>query len=288
MSKNISEVLQSKFGLEITNTAVIDGQIVSSNLYNKKEFLFNSANKQIENYIADGIILPETNKKVLSKVNNNWGFDFPGWLGTISEGKKIMIIGQEPHILEPPVQIVYGFCQNLNESSQEAAQRLIKSNKLWYRVAELFKHQFIDKHDVLENCYITDICHFAPSKCGTVGVIETKIFEHSQKWKTIRDKILSKYLEDEVHALSPSVILCQSAIAYESVIRVLSPQVRKAERMKYPSKGYMIKFAKWEDRVNIIGIPHLGSNFNITNKFWDNHLPDVLGLIKRYVDIKTI
>lgn len=288
MNNNILEVLKAKFGHEIVNTTVIEGRIVNSNLYNKKEFLTKAAHKQIENYVAGGIILPETHKKVLTKVDNNWGFDFPGWLGKISEGKKIMIIGQEPHIVEPPVQIVYGFSQNINESSQDTAERLINNNKLWFRITELFKHQFSSGHEVLENCYITDICHFAPSKCGTVGTIETKIFEHSQKWKTIRDKILSKHLEEEIHALSPSVIICQSAIAYKSVVRILSPQIKEPVKMKYPSKGYIIKFANWKDKINIIGMPHLGSSFNITDKFWDNYLPEVLGLIERNMEINPI
>lgn len=214
---------------------------------------------------------------------HNWGFDFPGWLGEINSGKRIMVIGQEPNIQDFPIQVVYGFSNNspeeLYKKGEDAKKnQLSKSGhlKIWYRIAELLKDENNDKIEILKNCYITDLCHFAPSKSGSEKTINQKL-QGTQKWKEIRNKIVELNLRKEVKAISPKIVLCQSNIAFFSLMKTLNLKYEEI-RMSYPKKGYLIRISTL-DKMNIIGIPHIGSNFNITNKFWENHLTDVRQLL---------
>ncbi len=293
MKNNIINILSDKFGNEVVKALVIDGKLENMKFIESPDIFAKGRDEKIQTYITESIINKDTHQKIINKTENYWGFDFPGWLGKIEEGKKIMIIGQEPNVQCPPVQIVYSFNQNINESSNSAAKRLIEAGKfaednnekkgylkLWYRIAELFEGHFGSNIDVLEKCYITDICHFAPSKCGTVKKINSMFGnDNSQKWEDIRFKILSIYLEKEIEALTPEVILCQSDITYKTIVKILNPDQLKETKMSYPKNGYKIKFSKWKNKVHLIGVPHMGSNFNITDKFWKNHLTEVKKLI---------
>ena len=300
MNAKILDVLTAKFGEDIIKILLDDGKIEISKFNESPVSFINARDKKIQSFLDEGIINKDTHEKIINNVPDNWGFDFPGWLGQLDAGKKIMIIGQEPNVQNPPVQIVYGFNQNANESSNNAAQRLFEAGKsaedknekkghlkLWHRIAELFEGHFGSKIEVLENCYITDICHFAPSRCGTVKKINS-IFgsDNSQKWEEIRFQILSNYLEREIDALSPEIIICQSDITYKTILKILNPTPVSETQMMYPKNGYKIKFSTWRNKVNLIGVPHMGSNFNITDKFWKHHLYAVKELINSQLKIQ--
>ena len=285
MKKEVFEVLSKKFSSKIVESVVVNGKIFRSNFYgeNLKELCL----KQIETYIDNDVISSKTNTLVINTGKNNWGFDFPGWLGDINNGKRIMIIGQEPNIQEPPIQVVYNFCENNTEFSLKTSENLVLQGKnaeinnepksgykkIWYRISQLLMNKEYSAAEVLENCYITDICHFAPSFCGTVKSING-IIQGDQKWEDIRMKVLEGTLRDEILAISPRIIICQSNIAYQVVVKTLQAEKIVDKQMSYPKNGYKIKLSKWEN-IAIIGVPHMGSNFNITNKFWRDYLYEV-------------
>lgn len=277
MNFKISRMLEEKFGRKIVDNIVIDGKIDFSNFsYSDR---LNLCDEQIKKYIQEGIINENAYEVINENPNHSWGFDFPGWLGEIKSGKGIMIIGQEPNIQDFPIQVVYGFSNNspeeLYKKGEDAEKnKLSKSGhlKIWYRIAELLKDKNNDEIEILKNCYITDLCHFAPSKSGSEKTINQKL-KGTQKWKEIRSKIVELNLRKEVEAISPKIVLCQSNIAYDLLMKTFKLKYEEVQ-MSYPKKGYKIKISTLDD-MSIIGIPHIGSNFNITNKFWGNHLDEV-------------
>lgn len=293
MNKNIISILESKFGYEVVQELLSDGVIQNQRFCENPSLFANGRDKKIQEYILEKLITDISHTEVSKTLDNNWAFDFPGWLGSIKEGKPIMIIGQEPNVQHPPIQIVYGFYQNKDESKGDAAKRLLDAGrlaeennikagylKLWFRLGEMFKGHFGDDLEVLQKCYITDICHFAPSKCGTVKTINAILAKNNtQKWEDIRSKVLEKYLQKEIEALSPKIIVCQSDITYKTVTKILNTNEHKEFQMKYPKKGYKIRFSKWKNNITVVGVPHIGSNFNITDKFWKYHISDVRNLI---------
>jgi hypothetical protein len=294
MSNKITSVLESKFGYEVVQELLEDGIIQNHKFCENPTLFAKGRDEKIKEYVFENIISDASNKEVEKNDKKNWAFDFPGWLGSIKDGKLIMIIGQEPNVQNPPIQIVYGFHQNKDDDKDSAAKRLFDDGriaeennekkaghkKLWFRVSELLKGTFGNQVEVLQECYITDICHFAPSNCGTVKTINSILANNNtQKWEDIRSKVLEKYLRKEIEALSPKIIICQSDITYRTVTKILNTIEHKEFQMKYPKKGYKIRFSKWENNITVIGVPHIGSNFNITNKFWRHHISDVKNLI---------
>lgn len=74
----------------------------------KKDFVEQFIKKIVEN----GLMMQSSIDEVKANYpKNSWSIDFPSWLGEFNEkkGKKVMIIGSEPHIHYEFLQTVYGF-----------------------------------------------------------------------------------------------------------------------------------------------------------------------------------
>ncbi|MCB9303869.1 MAG: hypothetical protein H6566_24790 [Lewinellaceae bacterium] len=230
---------------------------------------------QMGRFIEKGLLTSEEHTHFKER---GWGVDFSGWLGGISpgNGKKYMIIGVEPHIVHPQlVQVVYDFFSKKGMEDSERAQELyLTGHPLWKRVSELIYDDPQNKAEALLDCYIADICHFAPFNIGSADTIKQKV----SRWNKIRAVAAERYLLEEIQALSPSVIIAQGHTAFHTLkslfgIRNGSVQILNKYAVG-PRKIAIVRYFQLPDRV-VIGVPHMGTSFNINRKFWNEHTAKV-------------
>lgn len=234
----------------------------------KKEFRDNF----IKALIAKGIIKKTAIQKVDDAINP-WSIDFPGWFGAFNEkvGKKIFIIGSEPHIHNRYLQTVYGFNSKVETNPSEG---------ILYYLTTLLKPylKMISSEEVLKECYLTDLVPFSPLKSNGKAVGSAKkiqeIIEGEGNWLEIRSDFAKMSLKNEIIGVKPQLIIAQGKEVFEELLNVLgikdAPTLEPIEPIK--GKKQYIRKVEWEN-IHIVSVPHIGSRRIGT--FWKNNLEKV-------------
>jgi hypothetical protein len=280
------EILEKKYGAEITHELVKDGRV-----YHPQEF------EERRKELSEKQMQMLENANLISKSEieafkeRGWGFDFSGWLGQFDEmkGKEIMVIGSEPHIVHPFYQIVYEFCswggKNDEETAKEYFERISRPTgsevkPIWLRLANLFSNDKTDKHLLLLKVYIADLCHFAPNDMGSSKNISK---EMNNGWWRIREQVARELLLEEIRVVKPKIIVAQGGDAFNMLRKLVPTDVQghaEVETGYKRPRRYFIKFGIWDDGTKIVGLPHLGSSYNLVDNFWERKITKVVEILK--------
>jgi uracil-DNA glycosylase len=293
----IPKFLLEKYGPEVCQIMIVDGRVKGENIRNYKD----ATERQ-------PMVAAQMHKIVLELglnfqvENNNWAFDFPGWLGQLDEEhhKKYMIIGMEPHIADFDFQVTYGLSENYN--SQMVNNRGFKidettgkpliwnydSGLIWSNLFELFASDYEKKGvyqernvDVLihflEQFYITDMCHFAPRG-------KAKEIRKVPKWEKVRYRIATRFLEQEIVWVQPEIIITQGNIIFGDLKTILG--FEELDKIPLDFQGWSIRQGILnlpnQQKITIISLPHFGSKLN--NKvFWGNNMENVKRLLQKNI-----
>jgi uracil-DNA glycosylase len=268
------EFLNQSFGEHITNQ-LLDKNALALNkgearvLYNgdmdiNKNQVLNLVNKSFHDVIN----------------NNNWAFDFPGWIGSLDftkdNVKDILVVGMEPHIGEGfrTVQVTYGLRETTENEFTELDEHL-GNRRLWnnlnsvlnnnddYYHKEKYSINQIDK-DFFKQIYITDLSHFA-IKGKAKEMLDLKI------WPKIREENANKYISKTIELIRPKYVISQGKVVSKFVTKVLKNEGNRNENWnsshyidsKFP---YLEYFNINENKIIHIVLPHLASGN--TNNFW--------------------
>lgn len=213
---------------------------------------------------------------------NPWSIDFPGWIGPFDPetGKKVFVIGSEPHIHHKYLQTVYGFHTLDGEEIDGSSNRYYKYGHPIFRYLPTVLSTFLNvpEQTVLEHCYLTDLVSFAPMKsagknAGSINGINNLI-KGTGDWRYIRRSYASVALANEIQGVKPDIIVAQGKEVFREVCLILLGKEveEKHDIQKLKGKQQYIRIAKWRD-IPILSVPHIGSKRMRT--FWESHLHEV-------------
>lgn len=277
------EFLQSKF---FDKSNILESFLDSGNCLKsleKNDQISESVKRQftetfIENIVNQNIISWET----IDSINdhNAWSIDFPSWHGPfdITNGKKIFIIGSEPHIHNKYLQTVYGL------NNETSVNKLIENGHPIFRyLSTLLSERFgVSNEEVINECYLTDLFPLSPFRGNGLRVGSTdkiqKAIGNSDKWTCIRFKYAKFNLASELEFVKPQIILTQGKDVFYEVVEILgiSDQRTKIPIIPETGKKQYVRTAKWKG-IPVVSVPHIGSKRMRT--FWDqniNNVKDVL------------
>jgi hypothetical protein len=161
----------------------------------------------VQQFIEELIRKNILDQKLINTVNdtNAWSIDFPSWHGEFDEklGKRIFIIGSEPHIHHKYLQTVYGL------HNEKSLQKYITTEHAIFRfVSELVASKYsIEKEEALTQCYFTDLFPLSPYrgsglKVGSSQGIQ-KVIGNTGEWVKIRYQYAKENLPLEIASLKP-------------------------------------------------------------------------------------
>lgn len=222
---------------------------------------------------------------------NPWSIDFPSWYGSFDEsvGKKIFIIGSEPHIHHKYLQTVYGF-NNENEISYYVDEGNI-AHPIFRFISQLISHKLnISLEDALKECYLTDLFPLSPFKgngksVGSSANIQ-KMIGDKEDWIKIRRKYADQNLPIEIENVKPELILTQGKAVFQEVVAILKINHKINEIPITPKRGSRRQFVRsviWNN-IQIISVPHIGSRRMRT--FWNENLEQVKRVLTEIENIR--
>ena len=262
MEKEFKEFLNKNFGEHITTKLLNDNKLSlkkgdANNIYNGD--LEGNKKKVIE------LVESEYHEKINE---NDWAFDFPGWIGELDftkvNVKEILVIGMEPHIGEGgrTAQVTYGLRETADNDFSELGEHL-GNRRLWNNLNAVFNNDDskyyneetykkpldLDFKNFLEKIYITDMSHFAIK--GTVK--KTIAFKD---WNNIRSKNATNYISETITLIKPKFIVSQGSKVTGFINK----------NFDFAKDGDLTFFRKNQDGIYHIILPHLASGN--TNNFW--------------------
>ncbi len=232
----------------------------------------------------------EETYNVVEEAINPWSIDFPSWIGEFDpeKGKKVFIIGSEPHIHYKYLQTVYGFHAGEGEKIKESSRRYFESGHPIFQFLPQFLSSFLKVSDqeVLEHCYLTDLVSFAPMKSKGVNVGSTNginsMIKGTDDWRRIRKAYASIALENEIKGVKPEIIVTQGKEVFYEVCQTLLGSGFESNQFPINLKGRQqyIRIAKWMD-IPILSVPHIGSKQ--LRSFWKSHLNEVKVAVNKHL-----
>lgn len=196
---------------------------------------------------------------------HEWAFDFPGYTGSFST-RKYMVIGLEPHINLHNFQKTYDI--DIMASSYEADSKKISattayqlpgnSRKLWRRLIELTGNEPVNSKEewlqFVSQFYITDLCHFAPKG-------QANLISGIKDWSDIRAKIARKFLPEEIALVKPEIIITHGGDVAVTVGQILGT---------FDCAGKLPQSRRSADgNIRHISVGHLASGSS--NGWWEKH-----------------
>lgn len=233
----------------------------------KKDFVEDFINSLLEQGLIDNEFVNSIDDV------NAWSIDFPGWHGGFNEkkGKKLFIIGSEPHIHNKYLQTVYGF-----NNEREIEKYINNDHPIFNFISDLFSHKLkISKEDVLNDCYLTDLFPLSPFRGNGISVGSTDkiqdVIGDNGNWIKIRHEYAKKNLPFEIQSVRPEIIIAQGKEVFEELVSILEITDKPNKILVTPRKGknQFIRSVKWNG-LNIISVPHIGSKRMRT--FWNDNM----------------
>jgi len=233
-----------------------------------------------ENYNENGNIEQDEVKKHLKSLNDidgkpllpetfwrkdvEWGVDFSGWIGEVSN-KDFFIIGAEPHIWKN-YQLVYDFGNLKDKSVEESAmEHYNRKDDIWCYLTNTFIDSKSPKDitNFLKKCYITDLCHIVPKKCGQISAICEHLEISATEWQSFRKSVAERFLKEEIRTVNPKVVILHgnpSRYFFRDEFNITDYHIYKIEDSKYTIQTWSF------DQRTVISIPHLKGSMK--NMLW--------------------
>ncbi|MEP0365793.1 MAG: hypothetical protein ABJN36_09930 [Cyclobacteriaceae bacterium] len=232
----------------------------------------------VKNLIDSNVISTESINSVDDQ--NAWSIDFPGWHGEFDEtqGKKIFVIGAEPHIYNKYLQTVYGL------NNEKSINELIENGHPIFRyLSEILADRFqISNQEVISETYLTDLFPLSPFrgsglKVGSADKIQN-VIGSSDNWSNIRHKYAKSNLASEIKFVKPQIILTQGKDVFYEVVEILGSSEQRTKIAIVPESGkkQYVRTTKWEN-IPVVSVPHIGSQRMRT--FWNQNLNTVKQVI---------
>jgi hypothetical protein len=238
----------------------------------KKEFVEEFLKKIVE----AKFISQETIGVVKTKYPaNSWSIDFPGWIGSFDEqkGKKVMVIGSEPHIHFEYLQTVYAF-----NNSKQASDFIDNDHPIFRFLSAILTDRFkLSREEVLKECYLTDLFPLAPFRGNGVSVgsvDKIQLLLSGANWLSIRSAFARNGLPKEIEGVKPELIVTQGVTVLGEVMNILGIKSGMTAVPIVPVKGkrQFIRKVEWNG-IPIISVPHIGSSRMRT--FWNNNIKQI-------------
>ena len=219
---------------------------------------------------TEAVGFKEETYNVVDEATNPWSIDFPSWIGPFDPklGKKVFVIGSEPHIGHKYMQTVYGF----NTATGHPIFR--------YLPHILSSFLEVSEQEVLGNCYLTDLAPFAPMKVGSTNGINNLI-KGTDDWRRVRKAYAIDALEDEIKGVKPKIIVTQGKEVFFEVCEILFGKGFNHEHFKInklKGKQQYVRMAKYGN-IPVLSVPHIGSKRMRT--FWDSHADEVKSCVNQ-------
>ena len=224
----------------------------------------------------------EETYNVVDEATNPWSIDFPSWIGPFDPktGKKVFLIGSEPHIGHRYLQTVYGFYSDEGKSLQDLSRSYYgREYSIFHFIPQIFSPVLrVPEAEVLLHCYLTDLVPFAPMKSRDTKLGSSfkiaNLIKGAGDWWDIRQQYASIALADEIKGVKPEIIVTQGKeVFYEVCTVLLGP--------KFDVKHFPIKKLKYRQQyvrmatygnIPIVSVPHIGSKR--MNTFWKLHISE--------------
>jgi hypothetical protein len=225
----------------------------------------------------------EETYNVVDEATNPWSIDFPSWIGPFDpkSGKKVFVIGSEPHIHHTYLQTVYGFhTANTETLIKDSSSRYFETGQPIFRFIPHLLSSFLDvsEQEVLENCYLTDLVPFAPKRSRDKNLGSTNsinnLIKGTDDWRRIRRAYATNALASEILAVKPEIIVTQGKEVFYEVCQVLLGsgfEVGHFPIKKIKGKQQYVRISKW-GTIPILSVPHIGSKRMRT--FWGAHIEE--------------
>ncbi len=235
--------------------------------------------KQFVDELLKKGLISQTTIDSVDEDANPWSIDFPSWAGSFDEkrGKKIFVIGAEPHIHFRFVQTVYGLNSEIPVDTY-----LENHHPLFKYLSEIVSYKMnISKQEAIEECYLTDLFPLSPMRGNGLSVGSAEKIQSaigSENWKHVRFKYSKEQLESELKGVNPELIITQGKEVLQEVAIILgiSDSLSKIPVIPKSGKRQFIRKTKWNN-VPIISVPHIGSQRMRT--FWNNNLTQICEVI---------
>jgi hypothetical protein len=232
---------------------------------------------------TEAVGFKEETYNVVDEATNPWSIDFPSWIGPFDpkSGKKVFVIGSEPHIGHRYLQTVYGFYTEEGKSLHDLSRSYFgRTYSIFHFIPQILSPVLrIPEAEVLLHCYLTDLVPFAPMKSRDTKVGSTfkiaDLIKGTGDWLNIRKEYASVALADEIKGVKPEIIVTQGKEVFYEVCKVLLDN--KFEEKHFPVKKLKgrqqyVRMAKYGN-IPILSVPHIGSKRMQT--FWKLHINEV-------------
>lgn len=209
-----------------------------------------------------------------------WGMDFSSWIGDLTQPKDFFIIGAEPSI-NKNYQLVYDFgtikgTKDLKTNAQAHYGR----DDIWRNLTNVIVSNPNDESvtGFLSKCYITDLCHVVPKKCGQVSGICSALSITPREWDDFRTRVAKRFLVEEIRAVNPKCIILHGNTPRDFFRDQLG--VKYDNTFSIEKSKMTVQTGFFDQRYRIISIPHLKGSNNGT--IWKNSVnPEKRDSIKR-------
>jgi hypothetical protein len=211
---------------------------------------------------------------------NPWSIDFPSWHGNFVEdrGKKVFVIGSEPHIYHRYLQTVYGL-----NNEKTCDHFFEESHSIFTFLSELLSTRLnMPKSLILDELYLTDLFPLSPCKghgksVGSPKAIQ-KLIGKGASWSSIRRNYAAYNLPSEIEGVKPSLILTQGKAVFTEVVKILAitDRSKKIAVKTASGRNQYVRITTW-NKIPIISVPHIGSKRMAT--FWKNNINEVKAVL---------
>ncbi len=277
----IEQFFEEKYGKEICANLFNDNQLLAENIKAKNEHDQLLVKTHVDKINQDLNLH-------LDVYNNNWAFDFSGWLGKLETReqhlKKYMIIGLEPHVERYDYQITYGLSEKAPNGQKRFTVNLENkfeigcendSSLIWTNLFKILANndqieEVLNKGNekemkiFLNQFYIADLCHFAPQD-------KAKAVHDIKDWKKIRYEVALHFLKKEIDLIKPEIIITQGNGVFKELKRILRFNESNSYPIGFGKNTWLVKRGQEvNSNYEIISIPHFGTELNYKTFYMKN------------------
>ena len=255
---NFRNLLIEMYGKTITN------RMVDNDLSLKNQGISKSIQKDIKEHL---LILENKFDLEILIIYKEWVLDFPGWFGKLNfnnndPAKKIVIIGQDPHL---PRHKSYGQYELYGAYAACDPDEIGKQN-VWSIVPYITGlSRNITDTSSKNLIYATDRCYITPKHFSAIEK------DKNRSWQNISKIIGGYFIKKQIDILRPNIIISNGSIAYNMLTENdMYVETGQEELFSISNKRpRYIKTAKnIESGIILISIPHLGGRHS---NFWKDN-----------------
>ena len=251
-----------------------------------------------DNYFAgmigsNSIGFTEKIYNLVDKASNPWSLDFPSWIGPFNpeSGRRVLVIGSEPHIEHNFLQTVYGFHTRDGQSPDDLSKSYRERQGSIFQFLSVILSPLlgVPEYDVLKHCYLTDLIPFAPMKSKHTRVGETSkiasFVSPGGNWYQIRRNYAQLSLQNEITGVKPELIITQGKEVFYEVLSVLGGSIHPRNELAIESgnkRKQFVRSFRYGD-IQVVSVPHIGSKR--MKGYWNRHVHQIRDVMLECVKI---